>query len=213
MAEAVLRIAVRRSSRTPGLPDSTRLTVATETPHCSAKSSILTRRDAISLPSPAAPSFINLQIFYVLCKRFSLRYRISKGGDNMPAGHNVGPVLERLVEGLAALRNNGRFHEPNLDGTAGDYISFQSWEWPQGVGLYGLARLWLHTGNERLRNMLEDWYEPYREHGLPPLNINTTAPMLGLTLLWNRTRDPRWQPMLDDWADRLMAEAPRTGEN
>lgn len=131
----------------------------------------------------------------------------------MPAGYDVGPMLERLVEGLTALRNNGRFHEPNLDGTAGDYISFQSWEWPQGVGLYGLARLWLHTGDERLRKMLEDWYEPYREHGLPPLNINTTAPMLALTLLWDRTRDPRWQPMLDSWADRLMAEAPRTGED
>src|SRR5690606_25317816 len=116
-AEAVLRIAVRRSSRTPGFPDSTRLTVATETPHCSAKSSILTRRDAIRLPLPMEPPSINLQIFYVLCKQFSMRYRISKGGNNMPAGYDVGPMLERLVEGLTALRNNGRFHEPNLDGT------------------------------------------------------------------------------------------------
>jgi unsaturated rhamnogalacturonyl hydrolase len=130
----------------------------------------------------------------------------------MSADHDVGRVLGRLVEGLTALRDNGRFHEPNLDGTAGDYISFQSWEWPQGVGLYGLARLWRQTGDDRLRSMLEDWYDAHRERGLPALNVNTTAPMLALTLLWDRTRDPRWQSMLEDWADRLMAQAPRTGE-
>ena len=49
-------------------------------------------------------------------------------------------MLDRLIDGLASLRDDGRFHEPNLDGTPGDYISFDSWEWPQGVGLYGLVR-------------------------------------------------------------------------
>jgi unsaturated rhamnogalacturonyl hydrolase len=47
-------------------------------------------------------------------------------------------ILQRLVGGMTGLRHDGRFDEPNLDGTAGDYISFDSWEWPQGVGLYGL---------------------------------------------------------------------------
>ena len=125
---------------------------------------------------------------------------------------DIGAVLRRLVDGLTALRDSGRFSEPNLDGTAGDYISFSSWEWPQGVGLYGLARLWRATGDGRLRALLEDWYDAHRLRGLPPLNVNTTAPMLALTLLWDRTRDPRWQPMLSDWADRLLAEAPRTAE-
>jgi unsaturated rhamnogalacturonyl hydrolase len=110
------------------------------------------------------------------------------------------------------LRHDGRFDEPNLDGTAGDYISFDSWEWPQGVGLYGLVRLWQHTGSVVLRKTIEDWYSRHLAAGLPPMNINTTAPMLALSLLWSETRDPRWEKPLADWAERLMREMPRTPE-
>ncbi len=121
-------------------------------------------------------------------------------------------ALARLVDGLTTLRDDGRFDEPNLDGTAGDYISFQAWEWPQGVGLYGLARRWLDTGDDDLRLVLEYWFARHADAGLPALNVNTTAPMLALSLLWDKTRDPRWTPLLDDWADRVMTAAPRTPE-
>ena len=125
---------------------------------------------------------------------------------------DLASVLWRLVDGLTALKDAGRFAEPNLDGTAGDYISFDAWEWPQGVGLYGLARLWRTTGDDRLRAILESWFEGHRLQGLPQMNVNTTAPMLALSLLWDRTRDTRWAGMLAEWADRLVAEAPRTSE-
>lgn len=121
-------------------------------------------------------------------------------------------ALDRLVDGLVGLRDEGRFHEPNLDGTRGDYISFESWEWPQGVGLYGLVRLWREGGDPRLQRILEDWYARALGRGLPTLNVNTTAPMLALALLWDRTRDDRWRGALDDWADRVVAQAPRTAE-
>jgi len=127
-----------------------------------------------------------------------------------PAGETLRERLDLLVAGITGLRHDGRFHEPNLDGTPGDYISFDAWEWPQGVGLYGLVRLWQFSGDDRLRRTIEAWYLRHIERGLPPLNINTTAPMLALSLLWSGTRDPRWTPVLDQWADRLVAEAPRT---
>jgi unsaturated rhamnogalacturonyl hydrolase len=130
----------------------------------------------------------------------------------MTAESDIESALWRLVDGLTGLRDSGRFSEPNLDGTAGDYISFAAWEWPQGVGLYGLARLWRETGDPRLRRTIEDWFDGHRQRGLPALNVNTTAPMLALALLWDRTRDPRWAPMLSDWADRVMSDAPRTAE-
>ena len=119
-------------------------------------------------------------------------------------------AIASVVQGLRSLRDEGQFNEPNLDGTAGDYISFDSWEWPQGVGLYGLAQLWLQTGDETARKTLEDWYARQIAADLPPANINTTAPMLALSLLWRETRDPRWEEPLRDWADKAVANMPRT---
>jgi unsaturated rhamnogalacturonyl hydrolase len=127
-----------------------------------------------------------------------------------PSGETLRRRLDLLVAGIAGLRDDGGFHEPNLDGTTGDYISFDAWEWPQGVGLYGLVRLWQFTGDDAIRTMLEGWYARHIAKGLPPQNINTTAPMLALSMLWAKTRDPRWAPVLDDWADRLISQAPRT---
>lgn len=130
----------------------------------------------------------------------------------MPADQALSAQLNRLVEGMTNLRHDGRFSEPNLDGTAGDYISFHSWEWPQGVGLYGLVQLWLRRRDPALQALIEGWYDTMLARPLPALNINTTAPLLALSMLWAETRDPRWKPVLDDWADRLMTTAPRTEE-
>lgn len=127
-----------------------------------------------------------------------------------PNGETLRARLDLLVAGITGLRHEGTFHEPNLDGTAGDYISFDSWEWPQGVGLYGLMRLWQFGGDAAVRKTVEDWYARQIARGLPALNINTTAPMLALSLLWKETRDPRWAPVLDEWANRVVATAPRT---
>jgi unsaturated rhamnogalacturonyl hydrolase len=121
-------------------------------------------------------------------------------------------LSDRLVRGLTGLAADGRFDEPNLDGTPGDYVSFDSWEWPQGVGLYGLFRAWEFSGDDRYRHILEDWYARRIAAGTPPVNVNTTAPMLALALLWAKTGDDRWRPALDAWAERVMTELPRTEE-
>jgi unsaturated rhamnogalacturonyl hydrolase len=121
-------------------------------------------------------------------------------------------ILQRLVGGMTGLRNDGRFDEPNLDGTAGDYISFDSWEWPQGVGLYGLMRLYQHDRDPAVLKTVEDWYARHISAGLPKMNINTCGPLLALSILWSETRDPRWQPVLDEWAEMLVREMPRTPE-
>lgn len=128
------------------------------------------------------------------------------------SGNEIRGKLDRLVAGMTGLKDAGRFDEPNLDGSVGDYISFESWEWPQGVGLYGLVKLWLFTGREDLRRLVEDWYAARLAAGLPTLNVNTTAPMLGLAVLWAKTRDPRWQAPLDAWATRVVTEMGRTEE-
>jgi unsaturated rhamnogalacturonyl hydrolase len=121
-------------------------------------------------------------------------------------------LLDRLVRGLTGLAADGTFDEPNLDGTPGDYVSFDSWEWPQGVGLYGLFRAWEFSGDDRYRRILEAWYARRLAAGTPPINVNTTAPMLALALLWSKTGDDRWVGTLDAWADRAMRDLPRTEE-
>ena len=90
-------------------------------------------------------------------------------------------ALASLVAGMTGLRHDGRFHEPNLDGTPGDYVSFDSWEWPQGVGLYGLVRLWAQTGDDGLLRTIEAWYDRHFAAGFPAMNVNTTAPLLALS--------------------------------
>ncbi|MBD8892069.1 glycoside hydrolase family 88/105 protein [Roseibium litorale] len=130
----------------------------------------------------------------------------------VPDGRAVRERLKLLVDGMTSLRHDGQYDEPNLDGTPGDYISFTSWEWPQGIGLYGLVRFWLQSGDAELRTLVETWYAGRIAEGLPGLNINTTAPMLALSLLWRETRDPRWADVMDKWADRILHEMPRTSE-
>ena len=44
-----------------------------------------------------------------------------------PGAPELRQRLDLLVGGMTRLRHDGRFDEPNLDGTAGDYISFESW--------------------------------------------------------------------------------------
>ncbi|WMS44941.1 glycoside hydrolase family 88 protein [Acuticoccus sp. MNP-M23] len=120
--------------------------------------------------------------------------------------------LHQLVTGMTALRHEGQFDEPNLDGTKGDYISFDSWEWPQGVGLYALASLWRAGHLPRLKNELEGWYQRRIEAGLPAQNVNTTAPMLALSLLWRESGDPAHGALLAKWAEDVLEHAPRTEE-
>lgn len=89
-------------------------------------------------------------------------------------------------------------------------LDFQAWEWPQGVGLYGMCKLFLKTGDSRYRDMLESWFEARIRQGLPEKNVNTMAPMLTLIHLWEI--EPR-QHLLDlclEWAEWVMKEMPRT---
>lgn len=120
--------------------------------------------------------------------------------------------LKLLLQGFISLKDEGAFNEHNLDGTKGDYISFSNWEWPQGVGLFGLVRLWEFTYNDELHHVIEDWFNGHIDKGFPPLNINTTAPMLSLSLFWSHNQNPRYKAVLDTWADRVMNELPRTPE-
>ena len=96
---------------------------------------------------------------------------------------------------------------------AGDDVrKYQHWEWTQGVGLYGLWKLYDKTGDVRYKEMLDRFYDEAFKTGLPAKNINTTAPMLPLSFLAEAEKDERKMSVCRQWAEAVMNEYPRTEE-
>ena len=61
---------------------------------------------------------------------------------------------------------------------AGDDINkYRFWEWTQGVGLYGMWKMFEKTKEQKYLDILLKYYERQLGIGLPAKNVNTTAPM------------------------------------
>ncbi|WP_124065596.1 glycoside hydrolase family 88 protein [Clostridium sp. E02] len=96
---------------------------------------------------------------------------------------------------------------------AGDNAErYRYWEWTQGVGLYGLWKIYEETGDEEFINKLERYYERQMKIGLPARNINTTAPLLALSYLVEKKGNETYRTICNDWATWLVNELPRTKE-
>ncbi len=105
-----------------------------DTPHWRARSSSRTR--LLGFPRlPVARIVLDL-ISATLQKIFRLRkfsfwwhfgFERHRGGACVAAtNESLRDRLDLLIKGMTGLRHDGQFDEPNLDGTAGDYISFDS---------------------------------------------------------------------------------------
>ncbi|MDR2674511.1 MAG: glycoside hydrolase family 88 protein [Opitutaceae bacterium] len=93
-----------------------------------------------------------------------------------------------------------------------DIVAFDSWEWPQGVGLYGLFKRYEQSGDASLLDYMKGWYERRMGAGLPERNVNTTAPMLCLAHLCEATGNAQWLGICDDWAEWVMHGMARTAD-
>jgi unsaturated rhamnogalacturonyl hydrolase len=91
-------------------------------------------------------------------------------------------------------------------------IDFECWEWPQGVGLYGLFKYYEATGQKEYLDLIVGWFERRRKDGLPAKNVNTMAPLLTLAHLCELRPDPSSFALCLEWADWVMTEMPRTEE-
>ena len=89
-------------------------------------------------------------------------------------------------------------------------FGIKEWDWPQGVGLYGLCRLQKAEGSTRFDDFLINWFHENIKIGLPSKNINTTTPFLALFDLTERHPDPAWLRMCEERADWLMNGLPKT---
>jgi unsaturated rhamnogalacturonyl hydrolase len=94
---------------------------------------------------------------------------------------------------------------------AGDDIEkYRFWEWPQGVGLYGLWKLYTLQKDNEILSQLENSYDDRIKQGLPAKNINTCAPLLALSYLYEVKKKQVYKEVLLEWGEWIMFHLPRT---
>lgn len=90
-------------------------------------------------------------------------------------------------------------------------FGIEEWDWPQGVGIYGLMQLQKVSSDAHMYDdFLQRWYERNVDAGLPSKNINTTAPMLTLADFCTRMEDPQFEELCIERAEWLMNGLPKT---
>ena len=84
-------------------------------------------------------------------------------------------------------------------------IDIECWEWPQGVGLYGLYKYYMKTGDRKILEFLINWYDRRPDGEKVERNVNTTAPMLTLTYLYELTKREDYLERIAGWAEWMMS--------
>lgn len=93
-----------------------------------------------------------------------------------------------------------------------ELLKYQHWEWTQGVGLYGLWKLFSCTGEREYLDLLTRFYDSQVRVGFPPLNVNTAAPYLAMSYLAEYLESDRYMEPCKQAAEWIMKEMPRTRE-
>ena len=87
-----------------------------------------------------------------------------------------------------------------------------AWDWPHGIGLFGLWKQYTYTGNEKILSFLCSWYESRTSLGPLERNVNTVAPFLTMAFLYEKVNNPGWKKIMMDLANWIMKDMPRTPE-
>lgn len=119
--------------------------------------------------------------------------------------------IRLVIENLTTIKDSGEFNL-HFDEVVVDDKSWNVWNWPQGVGLYGLYKYYSLIKDQRAIQVIDEWFENQFIEGAPPKNINTMAPLLTLAFLFEERRDSRYLPYLESWADWALKQLPKTRE-
>lgn len=93
-----------------------------------------------------------------------------------------------------------------------DIRRYQFWEWTQGVGLFGVWKLYKETGEQRYMDILESYYERQLKIGLPSKNVNTVTPLLAMSFVAEEKNNTRYLDICKEWAEWIYRDFPRTRE-
>lgn len=91
-------------------------------------------------------------------------------------------------------------------------IDIGTWEWAQGIGLYGMQKYYAETGKQDVLDFLVDWFDANIRKGLPAKNVNTMCPLLTLTYVYEYTKKDSYLNICKEWAEWVINEMPRTEE-
>ena len=124
--------------------------------------------------------------------------------------------LSRLIEAFCPIlyEDDDIFLE-NMKGRnlAGDDIRlYQHWEWTQGVGLYGLWKLFDRTREQKYLDILVKFFDQQLAIGFPALNVNTMAPFLTMSYVGEYLQSERYLAPCRQTAAWVMEHFPRTKE-
>lgn len=128
----------------------------------------------------------------------------------------AGEKLAKLVEAFSPIlyEDDAQFLENMKDrNLAGDDIRrYQHWEWTQGVGLYGLWRLFDKTHARKYLDILITFFEKQMAIGFPALNVNTATPFLTMSYVGEYLKEERYLQPCRESAAWIMEHFPRTKE-
>ena len=124
--------------------------------------------------------------------------------------------LSRLVQAFTPIlyEDDDIFLENMKDrNLAGDDIRrYQHWEWTQGVGLYGLWKLFAATKEQKYLDILVKFYDMQLEIGFPALNVNTVTPFLTMSYVGEYLQNETYLQPCRETAAWIMEHFPRTKE-
>lgn len=124
--------------------------------------------------------------------------------------------LRKLVQAFTPIlyEDDQQFLE-NMKGSnlAGDDIRrYRHWEWTQGVGLYGLWRLFEKTRDKSYLDILTTYFDNQMTVGFPALNVNTVTPFLTMSYVGEYLGSEKYLAPCRESAAWIMANFPRTKE-
>lgn len=116
--------------------------------------------------------------------------------------------INQVSEAMKHIKNDGMEEEFPIG-----LIDIELWEWPQGVGLYGMYQYAEEMQDEKTWDYLDGWFERRLAEGLPERNVNTCSPLITLMALAERTNKAEYIKVCDEWSQWIMDGLIRTGHD
>lgn len=123
---------------------------------------------------------------------------------------DISEKTKKVINKLVMLDENGSdFEFQHLTQAEREKIGFYTrdfgmdhWDWPQGVGIFGLSSV-----SSEYEDYIIQWAETEIQKGLPLMNINTACPLLTLMDY------PQFEELALEWCHNIYHNFERTTEN